>query len=529
MNEGTPTIRSRYESLATFREPYLQRARDCAALTIPWMILPSDNKRGMSLATPFQSVGARGLNHLGASLLLSLFPPNESFFQYKVEPYLLDKLGTDIREEVESNLRKAEDAMLAEMETSGFRAHAHEALRHLVLAGNCCVYWPAKNDRMRVYHLDEYVVVRGMDGTWVELITRDTVAPGSLDEKSMGHYLAHRGSDAKSEAMKAQGSDETVDIYTHVRVDPEDPKKYITSKEMCGVKIRGSFGRWSHEDVPYIPIRGNVVSGEPYARSHCEDYLGDLQSLEGLSQSIVEYAAAAARILFLVNPAGQTDVEEISEKPNGAYVPGLADDVKAITLDKYADMQVTAKSADAIEQRLALAFLLNTAVQRNGERVTATEIRWVAQELERGLGGMYSLLSQEFQLPVVKLLEKRMTAAGLLPKIPRRLVKPSIVAGIEALGRGTDADKLESSLTALSTILTPPVLAAYMNPDIVILRYLNSKGLRDDGMIRKKEEVQQAQQQAQMQAAVQHLGPEVIKQMGASAQAQAAPAAQTAR
>ncbi|UZT50437.1 head-to-tail connector protein [Enterobacter phage 04_vB_Eclo_IJM] len=34
--------------------------------------------------------------------------------------------------------------------------------------------------------------------------------------------------------------------------------------------------------------------------------------------------------------------------------------------------------ADAIEQRLGWAFLLNSAVQRNAERVTAEEIRYVA-------------------------------------------------------------------------------------------------------------------------------------------------------
>ncbi|WP_416142518.1 portal protein [Escherichia coli] len=46
----------------------------------------------------------------------------------------------------------------------------------------------------------------------------------------------------------------------------------------------------------------------------------------------------------------------------------------------------------------------NSAVQRTGERVTAEEIRYVASELEDTLGGVYSILSQELQLPLVRVL-----------------------------------------------------------------------------------------------------------------------------
>ena len=50
---------------------------------------------------------------------------------------------------------------------------------------------------------------------------------------------------------------------------------------------------------------------------------------------------------------------------------------------------------------MSYAFLLNTAIQRDAERVTAQEIRYMAQQLETAMGGIYSLLSQEFQLPLV--------------------------------------------------------------------------------------------------------------------------------
>ena len=69
-------------------------------------------------------------------------------------------------------------------------------------------------------------------------------------------------------------------------------------------------------------------------------------------------------------------------------------------MQKFNDFRVAQESAQKIEERLAAAFLLNSSVQRDAERVTAEEVRFMAQELESTLGGVYSVLSQEFQLPL---------------------------------------------------------------------------------------------------------------------------------
>ena len=61
-------------------------------------------------------------------------------------------------------------------------------------------------------------------------------------------------------------------------------------------------------------------------------------------------------------------------------------------------MQVSLQAITRIEERLAFDFLLNSAIQRKAERVTAEEIRYMAQELETAQGGVYSILSQEMQL-----------------------------------------------------------------------------------------------------------------------------------
>ena len=185
---------------------------------------------------------------------------------------------------------------------------------------------------------------------------------------------------------------------------------------------------------------------------YVEEYIGDLRSLEALTRAIVEGSAASSKVLFLVRPNGTTKQATLAQAPNGAIVQGDANDVTTLQVQKYNDFRVAQETALRITERLQFAFLLNSAVQRNAERVTAEEVRYMAQELETALGGVYSILSQEFQLPLVKLLLARLERTGKMPKMPKDAVKPQIVTGIEALGRGQDLNKLSQFLQMLQPL-----------------------------------------------------------------------------
>jgi hypothetical protein len=177
-----------------------------------------------------------------------------------------------------------------------------------------------------------------------------------------------------------------------------------------------------------------------------------------------------------------------------------------------------------------MAFLMNSSVQRNAERVTAEEVRFMASELEDALGGVYSILSQEFQLPLVHRLMDRMTKAKKLPPLPKGVVKPAIVTGLEALGRGHDLNKYLMMLKALQP-LGEQVLAQYMNPGDYISRIATSLGIDPAGLVKSQQEIDQQMQQMQQQQMMQmggelagKLGPSVIKGISdQAASAQEAP------
>ena len=144
----------------------------------------------------------------------------------------------------------------------------------------------------------------------------------------------------------------------------------------------------------------------------------------------------------------------------------------------------------------------------------------MAQELETALGGVYSILSQEFQLPLVRLLLARLEQSGKMPKMPKDSIKPQIVTGLEALGRGQDLNKLAQFLTYLQP-LGPQVIAENLNVEDYLDRLAASLGIDTGGLV-KSQEQKAMEQQAAMQARQQMQGEQMVQKMAEKAAPQLA-------
>ena len=77
---------------------------------------------------------------------------------------------------------------------------------------------------------------------------------------------------------------------------------------------------------------------------------------------------------------------------------------------------------------------------RQSERTTAEEVRLTQLELEQQLGGLFSLLTVEFLGPLLNRTCWSCNVTGSCLSIPKEFVRPSIVAGVNALGRGQDRE-----------------------------------------------------------------------------------------
>ena len=472
-------VEQQYSTMTTIRESFLKRAREASKLTIPTLIPESGHTYTSDYPTPYQSIGARGVNNLASKMLMALLPPNSPFFRLIIDDFdLANLIGEDKRGPVEEGLAKIERAALHEIEAEAMRVPIYEALKHLIVGGNALLHLPNKGV-MRVFHLDSYTVKRDVQGNIIKIIVKETLSAKTLPV-DLQKYVD----------ITAEDSFKTYDLFTCIK---REAKRYEIFQEIQGNPIEESFGQYPLDQLPWIPLRFNRIDNEDYGRGFVEEYIGDLKSVEGLSQAIVEGSAAAAKVLFLVKPNGTTKLRTLAESPNGAIVAGDANDVSTLQLNKSTDFRVANEMLQYLTNRLQFAFLMNSSVERQAERVTAEEIRYKAQELEMALGGVYSVLSQELQVPLVKLLLARLTKQGKMPKFPKNTVKPEIVTGVEALGRGQDLNKLATFLQYLQP-LGQQIIAQEMNIGDYIDRLGASLGIDTSGLIKTSEEKQMEKQ-----------------------------------
>jgi hypothetical protein len=366
---------------------------------------------------------------------------------------------------------------------------------------------------MKVFHLDRYVVKRDPMGDPLEIIVKEDLAPDQLPEE----VLKQIGD--KADPGDKPRPDKTLSLFTHVK---REGNKWVQYQEVKGVVLEDSHGTYPLNKSPWIPLRYTKIDGEDYGRGFVEEYIGDLKGLEALMEAITEGTAVSAKVVFLVNPNGMTDAESLAEAENGDFIDGRREDVNTLQVEKYADLRVAYDLVNIVTERLGYAFLLNTSLQRSGERVTATEWNYLASELEDALGGLYSLLSQELQLPLVRRLIHQMEKAKRVPKLPDGVVSPTVVTGLEALGRGHDLQKLQAfvqDVVALAQV-KPEMVEALDSRDLMT-RLATARGIDVKGLVKSQQQMEQeraaAAQQAQAQqmaSMAEKVAPEIVKQAG---------------
>ena len=483
------TAKQRYDRLSSRRSQFLNSARQAADLTLPYLIREDEltSKTSLRLPQPWQSTGAKGVVTLASKLMLALLPPQTSFFKLQVNDINLpQELGPDIRSELDLSMAKIERTIMDSIAESGDRVIVHQALKHLVVAGNALVFM--SKEGLKLYPLNRYVVDRDGNGNVIEIVTKETVSkklvknfypdlmkPGVVDDTTM--------------------PDDECIIYTHVT---RDNNRWVWHQEMFDEVLPKSQGKSPIDANPWLVLRFNHVDGEVYGRGRVEEFLGDLKSLEALSQAIVEGSAAAAKVVFTVAPSSTTKPQTLAKAGNGAIIQGRPDDIGVVQVGKTADFQTAYQMIGSLTQRLNEAFLILNV--RNSERTTAEEVRMTQLELEQQLGGLFSLLTVEFLIPYLNRKLNVAQKTGEIPRLPKGgIIRPTIVAGINALGRGQDRESLGQFLTVIAQTMGPEAIGQFINPDEVIKRLAAASGIDVLNLVKSMDELQAEQQQSMQQ------------------------------
>ena len=504
------TAKERYDYLCSDRTQFLSEAAEASKLTLPYLIRGHEEySKGMkNLKAPWQSVGAKGVVALASKLSLSLVPPNTSFFKLQVdEANLGEEFGPEVKSELDLSFAKIERTIIDAIAASDDRVQIHQALQHLVVGGNALLFMGKAG--LKLFPLNRYVIERDGNGDVIEIVTKERINKKLIEEYLPKEDEVKRAAmSANDEGLTDLGKEEC-DVYTHVT---RDNNRFIWHQEVYGKILPRSQSKAPVDATPWLPLRFNTVDGEAYGRGRVGQFIGDLKSLEALSQAIVEGSAAAAKVVFVVSPSSTTNPATLAQAGNGAIVQGRPDDIGVVQVGKTADFSTAYELMQQLEKRLSEAFLILNV--RQSERTTAEEVRMTQLELEQQLGGLFSLLTTEFLVPYLDRYLNVFQKTGEIPRIPKGLVKPTIVAGINSLGRGQDVQALGQFLQTIAQTMGPEAIQQYINPEELIKRLAAAQGIDVLNLVKSAQELQQeqqAQQQAQMEQTVAEQAPNMMK------------------
>jgi len=484
-------IAERFRTCDALRSSKLERARYCASLTIPSIMPPAGWTEQHQLPQPFSSVSARGVTAMASRMLSALLPLNDM-------PFFKFEMGTGAEPEVEvvSYLSNLSEQVYTKLSSGNLREIIYQALQHLIVVGDVLVIME-DDMNFRIIRLDNYICRRGVYGDVEEIIYKEYEAlPGSMDDDSI--------------LMSSSDGYDTKNGYKEIfcRMEVVDKDKYIVTKQDSEGNTLQGGGEYTVS--PYIVLRWSGVPGENYARSHCEDLIGDIKALEGFTEGLINGIAAASLFWQGVDPTGITEVDDIAGTPCGGFVASRPNEVFTISPAATMNPQIqsTQTGVEILRKEIGRAFLLDSASMPTGERVTATAVRMIGQELEHVLGGAFSAIARDLMEPIVKRTVFLMTTNAEVDERLQEMfteegvLSVAIVTGLQALSRDSDLQKLMQMGEMVRNL--PEVAAAMFKWDEYGRALISSLGFNAEQWVKSEEDVKNEQMEmAQAQAQIQ--------------------------
>jgi hypothetical protein len=428
------------------RQSLLTRVERYASLTIPKVLLPLGvNHEATDITHDYQSIGAQATNHVVNKLMLALFAPSRPFVKLvvgnKTKAQLAKLQLTETQ--LDSILANGERQAVRELDVRAQRPKLYQTIRHLVVAGN--VVLDLHKDGMRAIGLRNFVVKRNIKGEVLHLLIRERVRFDELDTSIIA-------------LMRKRYSDETVvEHYKWVR--RESNGSYSMTQWLGSNLLPKEYnGRWPEEKLPFRVLTWDLADEADYGTGLVEEYAGDFEALSALAESIVNGSVLGTEFRWMVNPTGQTSVEDLQNSENGDVLPGLPQDVSPTQGGNPNAITVAQSVMEGYERRISRGFLMGSAVIRDAERVTQEEVRLTANELETAYGGVYSTLAAGLQLPVALWLFDRV---GL--PISGSDLRVTVVTGLDALSRNGDLENFQRAMGIMASMTNlPPDLMGRM-------------------------------------------------------------------
>jgi len=421
---------------------------------------------------------------------MALLPPATSSFRLKPDAQAMVELfqGNEAAvEQVRQQLSLNTDAINSEIENQQIRSSLFDMLLQQIVAGSVII---EKNERkgITIFPLRSFVVNLDSQG--------EPLAMCIVEKLKM-----------LPEGIVPKDIKEEYDLYTLLALD-KDTNKWVMKQDIDGETVGKEQTFADYDKLPFRYFGWNWLQGDAYHRPFAEDYYPDMEQVDKLSKLNTEGSVIAAKTVVMVNQrGGRTRKADLVKAVNGGVIDGSAEDVTAFQLNKSFDFQVSNEREAVLKKELMANFLDTGSVQRDAERVTAEEIRVMAQQLEAStLAGVYSKMALKWSKWIVlKVMDEL--------KIKFEAVDVSVLTGLDSLGRSQEAQKQDAFMQRITQLQ----LNHWIKESEVIQRYAAFDGINTVGLLKTSGEVQQEQAAAAKQQSDQVASEELSKAAGKGA------------
>jgi len=480
-----------FNSNLSDRKPYEDRAQKISEISLPYVFRAEGSDGGSDLfKSVSQSFNGRQVNNLKSKMGMALLPPATSSFRLKPDALAMVQLfqgNEKAIERIRQQLSLNTDAISSEIENQQIRSSLFDMLLQQIVVGSVIV---EKNERkgITIFPLRSFVVKLDSQG--------EPYAMCIVEKLQM-----------LPDGITAKEEKEEYDLYTLLALD-KDTNKWIMKQDIDGEAVGQEKSYKDYDALPFRYFGWNWVQGDAYHRPFAEDYYSDMEQIDKLGKLNTEGSVIAAKTVILVNQrGGRTRKADLTNAANGAVIDGAADDITAFQLGKNFDFQVSNEREASIKRELQANFLDTGSVQRDAERVTAEEIRVMAQQLEAStLAGVYSKMALKWSKWIVTKVMAEL-------KITFDAVDVDVLTGLDALGRSQEAQKQDNFMTRVSGLQ----LNHWIKENEVLQRYASFDGINTVGLIKTSEEVATEQKAEQERMAQQTLVEEGAKSLGQQA------------
>lgn len=510
------TLKAQFETADNARSADKARLQECALYTDPKMLPGDVSGPNGEIIRSFEDIGRRGLANLVSRMSVALFSPGLPWFAFAPTPRMQVELDAESFDAWDGFLYARELQVQSRLEQTSYRVAMRPTIKSILGVGSGLVHMDT-DFTFRTYRWDQYVQKRRHSGEWQWLITKVELLPEEITDD-----MAAKSGLEQARIKAASDANRTFSVFT--RCDRQADGTFVVRIELNGKDI----DQFAEKTSPFLLVGFDEIPGEDYPQGFADEHLPSLRSANALKKGILEGVAMATKYNPVVDTTKGVDAKDVA-KPNGVVITGrvnggVVDGIGFAQTQKHADLRVAQEELQSIKQDLGKAFLLESAAQRQAERVTAVEVARVGRELEDALGAPYVQIADELQKPMIERTIDLMQRNGDLLPLPDSIqagAETKILTGLEALGRQRTLEKLGY---AIERIVQVPGAADRIRWAQVYEDVFRGTSLDPNKYIKTDEEVA-AEQQAAMDQQIAAAGAQQLMQTAGKVTEKAAPAA----